>query len=129
MPRYRIHYLKESQREHFRHAAPSPSPLRLKLKDYQPGESIEAPTPYAAWKKMRDEGSGRPIDVGDALESEAGALVVCRYVGFEDAQWFVPEPPPPPEAAAPSEGPAPVLDGPPMKDSNPTAPETGGAFR
>lgn len=104
MPRYRIHYLKESQREHFRHAAPSPAPVRLKLKDYQPGGEIEAPTPYAAWKKMRAEEAGQPIDVGDALESEAGALVVCRYVGFEEAQWFVPEAAPATQSASADSG-------------------------
>lgn len=91
MPRYRIHYLKESQREHFRHSAPSPAPLLLKSKDYRPGGEIEASTPYAVWKKMRAEGPDQPIDLGDALESETGALLVCRYVGFEEAQWFVPE--------------------------------------
>lgn len=106
MPRYRIHYLRESQREHFRHSAPSPAPLRLKLKDYLPGGEIEASTPYAAWKKMRVEEAGQPIDVGDALETEAGALVVCRYVGFEEAQWFVPEAAPAAQPAADSGGPS-----------------------
>jgi hypothetical protein len=103
MPRYRIHHLKESQRQHFRQAPPGASPLQLKRKDYQPGGEIEAPSPYAAWKQTlaaeaTQEADCPPIGVGDALETDTGALLVCKYVGFEEAQWFVPEP-----AAAPAE--------------------------
>lgn len=88
MPRYRIHYLKEPQRLHFRQAGPSPAPARLKKKDYEAGGEIEATSPYAAWKKMRADGAEHPIDVGDALETEAGTLLLCKYVGFEEAQWM-----------------------------------------
>ncbi|MBI3666454.1 MAG: hypothetical protein HY236_09575 [Acidobacteria bacterium] len=103
MSRYRIHYLKESQRSHVRNAPPVPGPVRLKMKDYQPGGTIEAATPYAAWKQLRkQEGETCPIQVGDALETDTGALLVCRYVGFEPAEWFVPEPPP--AAPAPQAG-------------------------
>jgi hypothetical protein len=30
--------------------------------------------------------------VGDLLETETGDLRICKYVGFEPAKWFVPEP-------------------------------------
>ena len=98
MLRYRIYYLKESQRQHFRYAPPAePGPVKLKMKDYQPDGEIEASSPYAAWKKMRDEAGQedgrRPIDIGDALETDTGALLVCKYVGFEEAQWLLPEAP------------------------------------
>ncbi len=103
MPRYRIHYLRESQRQHFRNAPPSPPPHRLKQKDYQAGGEIDAENPYAVWKQMREvAGDIRPIEIGDALEAETGALFLCRYVGFEEAQWHVPEPDPTP-AATPAE--------------------------
>jgi hypothetical protein len=96
MPRYRIYYLKESQRRHFRHAPPAAGPVKLKMKDYEAGGDIVAAGPYAAWKQMRDEqNERRPIAVGDALESENGALLVCEYVGFEEAQWSLPEAPQP----------------------------------
>lgn len=108
MPRYRIHYLRESQRQHFRNAAPGSGPLKLKPKDYQPGGEVEAASPYAVWKQMREQpGDERAIEVGDALEAEAGALVVCKYVGFEEAQWFVPETPEPAPPATPNEAPVP----------------------
>src|SRR3989442_763637 len=107
MVRYRIYYLKESQRQHFRHAPPAPGPLNLKMKDYEPGGDIEASSPYAVWKHMRaklDDGvARRPIGVGDALETDTGTLLVCKYVGFEEAQWWVPEPPP--TAVAPPDQP------------------------
>jgi hypothetical protein len=40
--------------------------------------------------------SERPLGVGDILETSAGDLRICKYVGFEVARWFVPEPPPNP---------------------------------
>ncbi len=93
MPRYRIFYLKESQRRHFQQAPPGQGPAKLKMKDYEPAGEIEAASPYAAWKQLREgEGERRAIQVGDALESDTGTLVVCKYVGFEETQWFVPEP-------------------------------------
>ena len=103
MTRYRIHYLRDSQRQHFRQAPPAPGPLQLKRKDYQPGPEVEAASPYTAWKQLQ-EGSGdlRPIGVGDVLETGTGALLICRYAGFEEAAWLAPEvlsPPPVPEQA------------------------------
>jgi hypothetical protein len=106
MARYRIYYLKESQRQHFRQAAPLPGPLKLKPRDYEPGGDLDAPSPYAAWKLLQERGGERPIGVGDALESDTGALLVCRYVGFEEAHWFVPEPASPPLSPEPPESPA-----------------------
>ncbi len=106
--RYRIHYLRESQRQHFRNVAPAAGPVKLKPKDHQPGGEVEATSPYAVWKQMREQpGDQRPIEVGDALETETGALLVCKYVGFEEAQWFVPEPAEPAPTATPTEAPAP----------------------
>jgi hypothetical protein len=36
--------------------------------------------------------SGDPLGVGDLLETEDGHLRICKYVGFEPAQWIVVEP-------------------------------------
>ena len=94
MARYRIYYLKDGHRQQFRQTPPAPDPVTLKMRDYVPGGEIEASSPYAAWKEMRTEsGERRPIEVGDALETDAGALLVCKFVGFEEAHWWVPEPP------------------------------------
>jgi len=96
MPRYRIHYLKEAQRAAFRNAAPGAGPLKLKARDYGEGPEVEASSPYAAWKQSRE---GRKIEVGDALETEGGTLLVCRYGGFEEAEWWRPEAAVSPEGA------------------------------
>ena len=104
MPRYRIYYLKETQRQHFRNAPPVPGPLKLKLKDYQEGGEIEASSPYSAWKQLKDTAERRPIEVGDALATDTGSLYVCRWAGFEEAQWYLPEPPP--MSQTPTEPPA-----------------------
>jgi hypothetical protein len=61
----------------------------LKAKDYAPGDTIEASSPYAAFFLMKD--AGTPLEVGDLLESEGGSLRVFKYVGFEEAQWMVTE--------------------------------------
>ena len=96
MARYRIYYLKEPQRQNFRNSPPAAEPPQLKRKDYEPGGDIEASSPYAAWKQMQSElqegVERRPISVGDALEADSGILLVCKYVGFEEARWWTPPP-------------------------------------
>ena len=66
----------------------------MKPRDYQPaatGEDlVEAETPYAAFFALRD--SAAPLEVGDLLESAAdGSLRIFKFVGFEEAQWALPE--------------------------------------
>jgi hypothetical protein len=71
----------------------------VKLKDYEPGTSVEAASPYALWMELRD--SEHALEVGDLLEAEGGELRIFKYVGFEEARWFVPETAPaPPELVA-----------------------------
>ena len=54
---------------------------------------VEAQTPYAAFFALRD--SAAPLEVGDLLESAAdGSLRIFKFVGFEEAQWALPEPKP-----------------------------------
>lgn len=96
MPSYRIHRLKEHVRQQFRHAPHVPGIAAVKERDYEAdatGEScIEAATPYAAYFALRD--AGTELQVGDLLETESGELRIFKYVGFEEARWFVPEPKP-----------------------------------
>ena len=65
----------------------------VKARDYEVAASdantIQAASPYAAYFAMRETES--PLEVGDLLESEDGSLRICKFVGFEDAQWLVPE--------------------------------------
>jgi hypothetical protein len=89
MPSFRIHRLKDHLRQQFRFAPHMSGTATLKAKDYAPGDSIEASSPYAAFFQMKE--AGTPLEVGDLLESEGGGLRIFKYVGFEEAQWLVVE--------------------------------------
>jgi hypothetical protein len=91
MPVYQIHRMKDLPRQQFRWAPHTSGVTIAKLKDYEPGDTVEAPTAYAAWIALR--GSTAPLDIGDILEAE-GDLRILKYIGFEEARWFVPEPAP-----------------------------------
>jgi hypothetical protein len=97
MPRYRIHRMKESPRENFRWAPHTGGLAVVKPKDYDLDEEVEASTPYAVWKSLLAE--GRPLRPGDLLETShvdgvPGQLHITKYIGFEPASWYVPEPRP-----------------------------------
>ena len=98
MPAYQIHRLKETQRQQFRWAPHTPGVTIVKLKDYEPGSVVEAATPYALWLALRE--SDNAIGVGDLIEVVGqitpGELRILKYIGFEEARWFVPEPTPNP---------------------------------
>src|SRR5271168_5416361 len=89
MPSYRIHRLKDHLRAGFRSAAHVTGAATVKPRDYEAGDTIEASSPYAAFFAMRE--SGFPLEVGDLVEIENGPLRICKFVGFEEAQWLVPE--------------------------------------
>jgi hypothetical protein len=90
MPSYRIHRLKDHLRQNFRNAPHVSGTASAKPRDYSPGESVEAKTPYGAYFELR--GSSTPMEPGDILESDSGELRIYKYIGFEDAQWVLPEP-------------------------------------
>jgi len=102
MQTYRIHRLREHLRNQVRFAPHVSGTATVKPRDYQPaatGEDlVEAETPYAAFFALRD--TPAPLEVGDLLESAAdGSLRIFKFVGFEEAQWALPEQKP--VAAAP----------------------------
>jgi hypothetical protein len=92
MPVFRIHRMKDAPRQQFRNAAHTSGAATAKPKDYEPSVEIEAANEYAAWALMRE--TENPLHVGDLLEAAEGKLRICKYVGFEEARWFIPEPPP-----------------------------------
>jgi hypothetical protein len=96
MPAYQIHRLKETQRQQFRWAPHTPGVTIVKLKDYEPGSVIEAASPYALWLALRE--SDNALAVGDLIDVvgqvPAGELRILKYIGFEEARWYVPEPAP-----------------------------------
>ena len=96
--------MKDSPRQQFRWAPHVSGSATAKPKDFEPRGQVEAQNEYDAWSRLRE--SGDPLAVGDLLESEDAQLRMCKYVGFEPAQWAQPEPkllPAEPEPGSPSE--------------------------
>jgi hypothetical protein len=90
MPAYRIHRLKETSRQQFRWAPHAAGMGIAKPKDYEQGPLVEAASPYALWIALR--GTEDALQVGDLLELEGtGELRIFKYIGFEEARWYVPE--------------------------------------
>jgi hypothetical protein len=69
----------------------------VKPKDYDFNGDVEAATPYAAWKQLAE--SPHELRTGDLLEiltaeGTPAGLLITKYIGFEPATWWVPEPKP-----------------------------------
>ena len=110
MPLFRIHRMKENPRQQFRWAPHVSGVANVKPKDYEASNEIEAENEYAAWAALRE--SQTPLMGGDLLEFGEGQLRICKYEGFEEARWFVPETPVPEvpvQAHIPEPGPAPQI--------------------
>jgi hypothetical protein len=89
MPLFRIHRMKDHPRQQFRWAPHVSGIANVKPKDYEPSCEVEAENEYAAWAILRN--SEMPLQVGDLLEVAGGGLRICKYVGFEEARWLIPE--------------------------------------
>ena len=89
MAQYRIYRLRESRRSSFRWAPHISGATSVKPKDYEEDGTAEALSPYAAWAALKE--SDRRLEIGDLLEDPAGDLCIYKYVGFEQAQWVLPE--------------------------------------
>jgi hypothetical protein len=87
---FRVFRMKDSPRQQFRWAPHVSGAASARPKDFEPSGEVEALHEYDAWRILRDSGS--PLLVGDLLETESGQLTICKYVGFEPAQWVLPEP-------------------------------------
>ncbi|MEP7365360.1 MAG: hypothetical protein ABI972_19070 [Acidobacteriota bacterium] len=82
--------MKDHVRQSFRWAAHTLGLANVKPRDYVEQEKpVEAASPYTAWMLYKD--SEGPLEVGDLLQSESGALYLYKYVGFEEARWVLPE--------------------------------------
>lgn len=89
MPSYLIHRLKDHLRQPFRYAPHVSGTASLKPRDYSPGETVEADSPYAAYFDLRE--TAIPLELGDVLQSESGELRIFKFVGFEEAKWVLPD--------------------------------------
>lgn len=95
MPRYRIHRLKEAPSEHFRWAPHTSGLAIVKSRDYDLDGEVEASSPYAVWKALlAGDCALRPGDLLETghIDEAAGQLYIAKYIGFEPASWYVPEP-------------------------------------
>lgn len=84
--------MKDAPRQQFRNAPHVSGVANVKPKDYEANAEleVEADSEYAAWAAMRT--TEQPLHVGDLLEAAGGGLRICKYVGFEEARWILPEP-------------------------------------
>lgn len=89
MPVYRIFRIREGPRQQFRWAPHLSGVTAVKPRDYEEAEPVEAPNVYSAWTTLL--GTPAPLRVGDLLAGESGELRIVKYVGFEEAQWVLPE--------------------------------------
>jgi len=89
MAAYRVYRMKENVRQQFRWAPHTIGVTAVKPKDYELVHSVEAQGVYAVWMQLKDTGTA--LQVGDILEVEGGELRIYKYVGFEEAQWIMPE--------------------------------------
>lgn len=89
MALYRLHRMKEGPRQQFRWAAHSSGVTQVKPKDYEISGEFEAPSTYALWQDLRL--TDNALQLGDILELDSGDLKIFKYVGFEEAQWILPE--------------------------------------
>jgi hypothetical protein len=90
MPAYQIHRLRDAARQQFRWAPHTSGVTIVKPKDYEKDAVVEAASAYAAWVALRE--SQKALQVGDLLELEGGEIRIFKYIGFEEARWYVPEP-------------------------------------
>jgi hypothetical protein len=93
MPQFQIFYLRDSEVDRFRQAAPKEQPQQLKLRHYEEVGQIEAPSAYAAWANLQEQGTQergiRRLGVGDVVVPEGGQPLLCHFWGFEEAEWAV----------------------------------------
>lgn len=106
--------MKEQSRLSFRAAPHTSGETAVKLKDYVEAGSVSAESTYEAWESLRT--TDQPLEVGDILESEVGGIKICKYIGFEDAKWIVPEVKPGPDGQ-PALSAEPVTAGVPTPDA------------
>ena len=99
MANFRVYRMRPHIRQNFRWAPHVSGLASVKPRDYQPDIELEALNEYALWAELR--GSDRALDVGDLVETN-GALKICKFVGFECAQWVETEPAAPASVTQPN---------------------------
>jgi hypothetical protein len=81
--------MKQPAREIFRSSAHTSGSAIAKPKDYEPAGEVESTNVYSAWTALR--ATERQLQTGDILEDEHGTLHIAKFIGFERAEWWLPE--------------------------------------
>jgi hypothetical protein len=87
MPVFKIHRQRESAKSSFRFAPHTSGAAVVKQRDYELAGEKEAASAYALFNELR--GTEDALEVGDVVELPEGALKIYKYVGLEDATWWV----------------------------------------
>lgn len=87
MASFKIHRLKDSASAQFRWAPHTAGSATVKQRDYEPGDERESLNAYALFNELR--GTPDALRVGDLLEFPDTSLRIFKYVGLEEAAWFV----------------------------------------
>lgn len=86
---FQIYRMKEAARHSFRSAAHTAGLAQVKPRDYEKQGQAEGNSAYGVWTAL--QGTADALEVGDVLEAPDGTLRICKYVGFEEARWVLPE--------------------------------------
>jgi hypothetical protein len=87
---FKIHRCKDHVSHQFRWAPHTSGPATIKQRDYEVIGEVEAPGAYALFNQLR--GTPNALRVGDVVELPDGSLKIFKFVGLEDAAWFVAPP-------------------------------------
>ncbi len=88
MPVFKVHRQRENARNQFRYAPHTSGPAVVKQKDYLEATEVEAGSAYGLFNSLR--GTAEALEVGDVVELPDGSLKIFKYVGLEEASWWVP---------------------------------------
>ncbi len=90
MMSFKIHRLREQVSSQFRWAPHTSGPATVKQKDYEIVGEVEAVSAYALFNQLRT--TPNELRVGDIVELPDGSLRIFKFVGLEEANWFVAPP-------------------------------------
>ncbi len=88
MVSFKIHRLKDQAATTFRWAPHTSGAATVKQRDYELAGEVEAASAYALFNQLH--GTPNALRVGDVLELPDGTLRIFKFVGLEEAQWWVP---------------------------------------